>query len=827
MATCASVVVKGTVGNDVMNGSEYAQLIGGAGNDIYNLWSPTATVTEFAGEGIDTINARYWGPVLLPPNVENLVMFTMGNTKGTGNALNNTITASPYGSTLNGMGGNDTLIGGAGADVFEFARSSGSDTVVNFQAGWDSIRLMNYGYTSFQQVLAQGTQVGKDVRFALGGTTLTLQGVKLTDLTAGDFGFALTHPIVPQGYLEMDGAGRAYNSNGWYVHNNAWGSNHLIQGKDYTLEAVYSRQDMTSGTTFTWTYPYSTESYPVILAYPEVSFGVSPKAPEGHKSNPTDKAAVFPVGLQDIRSLVLDYDVSFGGTVSGFNVAYDIWLTSVPYGDRSTITHEIMFWVHTGDFPAYGKVVGTYTQDGINATIYRDGTYVAVVTDKDIPKGTLDLAALFDAFKSMGIVQGDEYLASIHLGAEVVSGNGSLTINNLDFTLETYGADGSIVRKEVTGAGTTVTTIPPVPEVPETPVPIEAQPVTDVAKRDEFAGSKVGSQITTIKGVTTDTLFYDAKGKLLGLEQIQAKGGGETITQFFDSTWKLISAEHTNTYSDGRINTRYFDGNWKLTGATDTTTKVNGSVLTQHFDNNWKFTGAAETTTKANGSVLTQHFDNNWRFTGAMETTTKANGSVLTQHFDVNWKLASADEVTFKEGGSTTNHFDGSWKFTGAEILQEGADGVNVTTHYDAKWAVISRTLEGTSGVDSIAAGWGKTTIYGGFGSDLLVGGNGADTFVFDTAIGNGDVDKIGRFQTRIDKFALDQDIFTGLDLGALNSSQFVVGKAAKDADDRIIFDNVSGKVYYDGDGSGTGAAVHFATITGGLMISANDFVIV
>jgi len=107
----------GTVNNDVFQGSGGDTLIGGTGDDTYYLWDSASVVVEKAGEGIDTVDARFWGPVTLAANVENLLLNSAGSTAGTGNALNNIIVAGAVGATLNGLAGDDVLVGGDGFDT--------------------------------------------------------------------------------------------------------------------------------------------------------------------------------------------------------------------------------------------------------------------------------------------------------------------------------------------------------------------------------------------------------------------------------------------------------------------------------------------------------------------------------------------------------------------------------------------------------------------------------------------------------------------------------------------------------------------------------------
>ncbi|HYJ52239.1 MAG TPA: hypothetical protein VEW04_03620, partial [Allosphingosinicella sp.] len=73
----------------------------------------------------------------------------------------------------------------------------------------------------------------------------------------------------------------------------------------------------------------------------------------------------------------------------------------------------------------------------------------------------------------------------------------------------------------------------------------------------------------------------------------------------------------------------------------------------------------------------------------------------------------------------------------------------------------------------------------------------------------------------------LDDAVFTGLSLGALNANAFVIGTTAQDADDRIIYNSTTGALFFDADGNGAGAAVQFATLDGHPIVTASDFTVI
>jgi Ca2+-binding RTX toxin-like protein len=107
-----------------------------------------------------------------------------------------------------------------------------------------------------------------------------------------------------------------------------------------------------------------------------------------------------------------------------------------------------------------------------------------------------------------------------------------------------------------------------------------------------------------------------------------------------------------------------------------------------------------------------------------------------------------------------------------------------------------------------------------------LTGLGGNDRFVFNTPLGTSNVDRITDFSV-IDTIELENKVFGHLKAGVLEQAAFYVGSAAHDNSDRIIYDQTSGAVYYDADGTGTAAAVQFATLGTGLAVTHLDFFIV
>ncbi|MWB77478.1 hypothetical protein GLS40_05525 [Pseudooceanicola sp. 216_PA32_1] len=130
-------------------------------------------------------------------------------------------------------------------------------------------------------------------------------------------------------------------------------------------------------------------------------------------------------------------------------------------------------------------------------------------------------------------------------------------------------------------------------------------------------------------------------------------------------------------------------------------------------------------------------------------------------------------------------------------------------------------TLEGAAGDDELRGGAGDDDLVGGIGADILFGGGGADNFIFDVL--DGVADTVGDFVVGTDMVGLDSSVMTSLTPGALPAGQFATGAPA-DANDFIIYQVVSGRLYYDDNGNGAGGLTLLAEFTGAPALTAADF---
>ncbi len=182
----------------------------------------------------------------------------------------------------------------------------------------------------------------------------------------------------------------------------------------------------------------------------------------------------------------------------------------------------------------------------------------------------------------------------------------------------------------------------------------------------------------------------------------------------------------------------------------------------------------------------------------------------------------NAGDKIFENGGGGTDLIYTTVSFT----LTDGQEIESLST---ITWELTNAIdLTGNSLNNQLIGNAGANRLDGRGGNDVLHGKGGADIFAFTTALGANNVDAVHGFSAADDLIALENNgVFVGLSGGALPASAFVIGTAAQDAGDRIIYDQPTGRLFFDADGSGAGAQIQFAVLNGAPIISASDFTVI
>jgi Ca2+-binding RTX toxin-like protein len=230
-------------------------------------------------------------------------------------------------------------------------------------------------------------------------------------------------------------------------------------------------------------------------------------------------------------------------------------------------------------------------------------------------------------------------------------------------------------------------------------------------------------------------------------------------------------------------------------------------------------------------------------------TTSAAGTTNLTL-----WGNASANQITGNAGNNIIDGKAGNDTMTGLAgndtyFVDSASDSIVDSAGTDTVKASITYTLGAGLAVEVLQAATTTAainltgnelaqrvigsnmanTINGGLGNDTLTGSGGNDNFLFNTALNSTtNRDTITDYNTIADTIRLENTgIFTALGTGTLSASRFVVGTAALDSADRIIYNKTTGVLSYDADGSGAGAAIQFAVLTNKATLTNADFVII
>ncbi|MCW5666797.1 MAG: calcium-binding protein [Piscinibacter sp.] len=233
--------------------------------------------------------------------------------------------------------------------------------------------------------------------------------------------------------------------------------------------------------------------------------------------------------------------------------------------------------------------------------------------------------------------------------------------------------------------------------------------------------------------------------------------------------------------------------------------------------------------------------------TGNIDATGNAASNVLTGNAGANRLDGGTGNDTLTGGAGADTLLGGAGNDTyvvdgGETIVESGpAAGVADLVRSTVSWTLgadLERlTLEGVAAIDGsgndaanrITGNAAANRLDGGAGNDTLTGGAGSDTFRFSSApdaLAN--ADRLADFHSGDDRIELDDAVYAALGApGQLAADAFQSDPASLDESDRIVYDGDTGRLWYDADGSGSQAAVLFATLAAATPVTAADFWIV
>ena len=173
------------------------------------------------------------------------------------------------------------------------------------------------------------------------------------------------------------------------------------------------------------------------------------------------------------------------------------------------------------------------------------------------------------------------------------------------------------------------------------------------------------------------------------------------------------------------------------------------------------------------------------------------------------WIYGNNDNDTLN-GGAGNDIIDGGY---GIDVLNGGAD---------------NDELSGGNGTDTINGSTGNDFIEGGAGVDTLSGGEDDDVYYYANPLHGRD--RILDFDTDKDSFQFLGSAFgveAGTDLD--DGTTFITGNApvSVTGDATVLYETDSGRLWFDADGTGSGAAVLIARITGAPTVTNDDIIFV
>ena len=220
--------ITGNAGSNLLDGRGGVDvMLGGAGNDVYLVDHAGDQVIENPGEGNDAVFST--AHLVLPANVEALVLQGSADLQGYGNNLANALFGNAGSNLLDGRGGADVMLGGAGNDVY-FVDDPGDQVIENAGEGNDVV------FSTAHLVLSANVEIlvlqgSADLQGYGNGDANTLYGNAGSNLLDGRGGADAMFGSTGNDVYVVDDAGDMV------VENASEGSDAVFATLDYALTA--------------------------------------------------------------------------------------------------------------------------------------------------------------------------------------------------------------------------------------------------------------------------------------------------------------------------------------------------------------------------------------------------------------------------------------------------------------------------------------------------------------------------------------------------------------------------------------------------------------
>ncbi|MCB5207722.1 beta strand repeat-containing protein [Methylovorus mays] len=763
-------ILYGGDGNDVLNGgSERDYLEGGLGNDTYYFVDVDSDnqindqIGENPDEGIDLVYSVLGLFLADWSEVENVTLLGNDNIDAVGNDLNNVMTGNAGNNVLSGGAGKDTFKGGAGDDTY----------IVNIYTNNED---PEYAVYRFEDVIVEGKSQGIDTIVIVGEssnsystTTFTLaDNVENMDIS----NVSLENLIIIGNSLNNIITGSSYNK----LIKSGSGNDTLI-GNGYNDTLIGGSGN--DSYVFEGSSDYFGEGGALIVE----------KANEGTDTVLIDES--FSLGiLSNIENLTLTGVDSIDGTgtsSANYLIGNDSTNTLSGLAGNDTLDGGL-----GADHLAGGTGNDTYIVDDENDQIVE-----GLNAGADLVKSTAANYVLADNVENITLMaSGDINATGNSIANDIIGNAGDNVLNGGAGNDRLYGNAGDDTLKGDSGKDTLTGGLGD--DTYLVTLAVKGPAGNDTVTIEDTIVESVNGGIDTVSLIGNSVSYtlpaISAGANIENLDASQLSHDGLTtsigITLYGNKLNNRLTGNSDSNYlfgDSGNDTLEGGEGEDTLDGGLGSNVLIGGSGSDTYY-----VRSTSDIIIEAEGEYSTDRI-------------VAYTSLDLDLYPTIEYAFIAYDAPNVILTSSTGNIYGGSDK----------NDNITATSGNDL--------FQHSLGNDSFSGGDGNDTIFTGNGNDTFTGGQGQDIYIFNILLPFNGVDRITDFVSGEDTLQISHSTFSAFE-GGFTEDMYLVGTEAQSAEDHMIYDQASGKLYYDADGVGGQSKTLFADLGANTALAYEDF---